>query len=144
MSCILLLVRIYCCAAALLYALDPFLPGVGRLSRAVQGVCDGAEGFRFAGRAGLKGISVLVDMPRDVERVALTVAKPIDDGAAQASLLMDGLLQGLRLAPVQPQVPTLRDVQRLLTRLQYLIGCGCGTSTSTGNESTDRGLLTSL
>lgn len=137
------LVRIYCCAAALLYALDPFLPGVGRLSRAEEGVRDGAEGFGFAGGAGLKSVSVLVDMPRDVEGVALAVAKPVDDDALQASLLVNGLLEWLRLAPIQPQVPTLRDVQRLLTGLQHLIGCGCGTIPA-GNESTDGGLLTPL
>lgn len=135
------LVRIYCCAAALLYALDPFLPGTGRLSRAEEGVSDGTEGFGFAGGAGLKSVSVLVDMPRDVEGVALAVAKPVDDGAAQASFLVDGLLERLCLAPVQPQVPTLRDVQRLLTGLQHLIGCGRGPIPAR-NESTDRRLLT--
>lgn len=67
-------------------------------------------------------MSVLVNVPRDEEGVALTVAKPVDDSAAQAALLLDGLLHRLRLAPVEPQVPTLRDVQRLLTRLQHFIG----------------------
>lgn len=118
------LIRIYRGAATLLYALDPFLPGAGCLARAVQGVGDGAEGFGFAGRAGLKGVSVLVVMPRDVEGVALSVAEPVDDGSAQAALLLDRLLQRLRLAPVQPQVPALRDVQSLLTGLQHLVGGG--------------------
>lgn len=86
------LIRIYCCAAAQLHALDPFLPGAGGLPRTEEGVSDGAEGFGFAGRAGLKGFSVLVIMPRDVEGVALSVAEPVDDGAAQAALLLDGLL----------------------------------------------------
>lgn len=111
------LIRIYCCAAALLYALDPFLPGAGCLTRAEEGVSDGAEGFGFAGRAGLKGVSVLVIVPRDVKGVALSIAKPVEDGAAQAALLLDGLLERLRLAPVKPQVAPLRDVQRLLTGL---------------------------
>lgn len=116
------LVRIYCCAAAQLNALDPFLPGAGCLTRAEEGVSHGAEGFGFAGRAGLKGVSLLVIMPRDVERVALSVAKPVNDGAAKAALLVDSLLERLRLAPVQPQVPTLRDVQRFLTGLQHFVG----------------------
>lgn len=111
----LCLIRIYGCAAALLYALHPFLPRARRLSRAEEGVGDGAEGLGLAGRAGLEGVSVLVNVPRDVEGVALSVAEPVDDGAAQAALLADGLLQRLRLAPVQPQVATLCDVQRLLT-----------------------------
>lgn len=116
------LIRIYCCAAALLYALDPFLPGAGCLTRAEQGVGDGAEGFGFAGGAGLKDVSVLVGVPRDVEGVALSVAKAVNDDAAQAALLVDALLERLRLAPVQPQVATLRDVKRLLTGLQHLVG----------------------
>ncbi len=86
------LIRIYCCAAALLYALDPFLPGAGCLTRAEEGVSDGAEGFGLACRAGLKDVSVLVVMPRDVEGVALSVAKPVNDGALQTALLVDGLL----------------------------------------------------
>lgn len=119
---VLRLIRIYCCAAALLYALDPFLPGAGCLARAVEGVSDGAEGFGFAGGAGLKDVSVLVGVPRNVEGVALPVAKPVNDDAAEAALLADGLLERLRLAPVQPQVATLRDVQRFLTGLQHFVG----------------------
>lgn len=121
-SDVLRLIRIYCCAAALLYALDSFLPGAGCLTRAEEGVSDGAEGFGFARGAGLKNVSVLVIVPRDVEGVALSVAKPVDDGAAQAALVLEGLLERLRLAPVQPQVPTLRDVQRFLTGLQHFVG----------------------
>ena len=120
------LIRIYGRAAAQLYALDPFLPGAGRLTRAEKSVRDGAEGFGFARRAGLKDVPVLVVVPRDVEGVALSVTEAVDDGAAQAALLADGLLQRLRLAPVQPQVATLRDVQRLLAGLQHLVGGGHG------------------
>lgn len=120
----LLLIRVYCRAAAKFHALDPFLPGAGCLTRAEEGVSDGAEGFGFAGGAGLKGAGLLVIVPRDVEGVALSVAKPVNDGAAQAALLVDGLLERLRLAPVQPQVPTLRDVQRFLTGLQHFVGRG--------------------
>ena len=137
------LIRIYGRAAAQLYALDPFLPGAGRLARAEEGVRDGAEGFGLARRAGLKHVPVLVVVPRDVEGVALSVAEAVDDGAAQAALLADGLLQRLRLAPVQPQVATLRDVQRLLAGLQHLVGGGHGPCPA-GNESTDGRLLASI
>lgn len=115
------LIRVYSCAAALLYALDPFLPRAGRLSGAEQRVRDGAEGFWFAGRAGLEGVPVLVHVSWDVEGVTLSVAKPVDNGAAQAARLLDGLLERLRLAPVHPQVATLGDVERLLTGLQHLV-----------------------
>lgn len=79
-------------------------------------------------------------MPRDVEGVALAVAEAVDDDAAQAALLVDGLLQGLRLTPVQAQVATLRHVQRLLTGLQDLVGGG-SRSRPPGNESADGWLL---
>lgn len=137
------LIRIYRRAAALLYALHPFLPGAGCLARAEEGVGDGAEGFGFAGGAGLKDVSVLVVVPRYVEGVALSVAEAVDDDALEAALLLDGLLQRLRLAPVQPQVPTLRDVQGLLTGLQHLVGGGGGPSPA-GNESRDGGLQASV
>lgn len=118
------LIQFYCCAATLLYPLDPFLSGAGCLPRAKQGVSDGAERFGFAGRAGLKDAPVLVGVSRYVEGVALSVAKAVNDDAAQATLLVDGLLEWLRLTPVQPQVATLRDVQRFLTGLQNLVGWG--------------------
>lgn len=97
-------------AAALLHALDTLPPRAGRLARAEERVGDGAKGPGFTGRAGLEGAAVLVHMPRDEEGVALSVAEAVDDAAAQAALLADGLLQRLRLAPVQAQVPTLRHV----------------------------------
>lgn len=123
---VLCLIHIYRRAAALLHALNSFLPRAGCLTRTDQGVCDRTEGFWFAGGAGLKGVSVLVVMSRDVEGVALSVAEAVNDGPAQTALLLDGLLQRLRLAPVQPQVPTLRYVQRFLAGLEDLIGGGYG------------------
>lgn len=79
-------------------------------------------------------------MPRDVEGVALPVAEAVDDDAAQAALFVDGLLQRLRFTPVQAQVAALRDVQRLLTGLQYLVGGG-SRSRAPGNKSADGRLL---
>lgn len=109
-----ILIHIYRRTAAHLHALHPFLPRAGGLTRAEQGVGDGAEGFGFTGRAGLKRVSILVVVSGDVEGVALSVTEAVDDGAAQAALLLDGLFQGLRLAPVQPQVAALCDMQSLL------------------------------
>ncbi len=104
------LIHIDCCAAAQLHALDPFLPGAGCLTRTEERVRDGAEGFGFAGRAGLKCLSLKVIMPRNVEGVALSVTKAVDDGAADAALLVDGLFEGLRLAPVPFQILALRHM----------------------------------
>lgn len=115
------LIHINSSTAAQLYALDSFPPRAGCLSRTEEGVCDSAEGSGFAGRAGAKGVPVLVLVPRDVEGVALSVAKPVDDAAAQAALLLYGLLERLCLTPVQPQVPTLRDVQRFLAGLRHFV-----------------------
>lgn len=127
-------------AAALLHALDAFLLGTRRLTRAEEGVRDAAERFGFTRGAGLEDPPVLVGVPRDVEGVALAVAEAVDDDAAQAALLVDGLLQGLRLTPVQAQVATLRHVQRLLTGLQDLVGGG-SRSRPPGNEPADGWLL---
>lgn len=134
------LIHIYSRAAALLYALDAFLLGTRRLTRAEEGVRDAAERFGFTCGAGLEDSPVLVGVPRDVEGVALPVAEAVDDDAAQAALFVDGLLQWLRFTPVQAQVATLRDVQRLLTGLQYLVGGG-SRSRSPGNKSADGWLL---
>lgn len=106
-------------AAALLDALYPLFPRVGRQSRAEQSVGDSAEGFGSTGGAGLEGAAVLVNVSRDEEGVALSVAEAVDDGPAQAALLVDRLLQRLRFAPVHAQVPTLCDVQRLLAGLEH-------------------------
>lgn len=134
------LIHIYGGAAALLYALDAFLLGTRRLTRAQERVGDAAERFGFAGGAGLEDSPVLVGVPRDVEGVALAVAEAVDDDAAQAALFVDALLQRLRLAPVQAQVATLRDVQRLLAGLQDLVRGGSGPRPP-GNKSTDGWLL---
>lgn len=134
------LIHIYSGAAALLYALDAFLLGTRRLTWAQERVRDAAERFGFACGAGLEDSPVLVGVPRDVEGVALPVAEAVDDDAAQAALFVDGLLQRLRFTPVQTQVATLRDVQRLLTGLQYLVGGGSGPR-APGNKSTDGWLL---
>lgn len=134
------LIHIYGRAAALLYALDAFLLGTRRLARAEEGERDAAERFGLAGGAGLEDSPVLVGVPRDVEGVALAVAEAVDNDAAQAALFLDGLLQRLRFTPVQAQVATLRDVQRLLTGLQDLVGGG-SRSRSPGKKSADGWLL---
>lgn len=138
------LIQVYGRAAALLYALHPFLPGARRLARAHECVRDGGERFGFAGGARLKGAVRLVDVPRDVEGVALAVAEAVYDGSTQAALLVYRLLQRLRFAPVHLQVPTLRDVQRLLTGFQDVLGGGRRWTHSAGNKSSDRGLVRPL
>lgn len=127
-------------AAALLYALDAFLLGPRRLTRAEEGVRDAAERLGFTSGAGLEDPPVLVGVPRDVEGVALPVAEAVDDDAAQAALFVDALLQWLRFTPVQAQVAALRDVQSLLAGLQDLVGGG-SRSRSPGNKSADGWLL---
>lgn len=61
-------------------------------------------------------------MSGDVEGVALSVAEAVNDGPTHASFLVNGLLQGLRLAPVSLQILALGDVKRLLAGLQNLVG----------------------
>lgn len=60
-------------------------------------------------------------MPGDVEGVALAVTEAIDDSAAVAALLMDGLLQGLSFAPISLQVFALCHMQGLLAGLKHLL-----------------------
>lgn len=60
-------------------------------------------------------------MPGDVEGVALAVAEAVDDGAAIAALLVDGLLKGLGFAPVSLQVFAFGHMQGLLAGLQHLL-----------------------
>lgn len=116
------LVQIYRNAAALLYALNAFLLGGRLLVRTVQCESHCGEALRFAEGAGLERALLPADMSGDVKGVALSVAKAVDDGPTHASLLVDGLLQGLRLAPVALQILALGDVKRLLAGLQHLIG----------------------
>lgn len=137
------LIRIYSGAAAELHALDAFLSGAGRLTRAEEGVRDAAEGFGFAGGTGLKDSTVLVGVSRDVEGVALSVAKAVDYHATQTALLVDGLFERLRLAPVQAQIATLGDVQRLLAGLQNFVRGGSGPRPSR-KKSGDGWLLASV
>lgn len=53
---------------------------------------------------------ILVDVSGDVKGVTLPVTETIDYSAAEASFLVDRLFQRLSLAPVQFEVPALRDV----------------------------------
>lgn len=121
-SKVLQLVQIYRNAAALLYALNAFLLGGRLLVRTVQCECHCGEALGFAERARLEGTFLSADMSGDVEGVALSVAKAVNDGPTHASLLVDGLLQWLRLAPVALQILALGDVKRFLAGLQNLIG----------------------
>lgn len=134
------LVRVDVGTPTLLDALHPLYPRFGGLSGTVESVADGAEGFGSAGGAGLKGAPVLVNVPRNEEGIALSVAEAVDDGPAEAAILTESLLQRLRLTPVHAQVPALRDVQRLLAGLEHLFhGRGGDRSSPTRHESSDRG-----
>lgn len=53
---------------------------------------------------------IFVDVSGDVEGVTLPVTETIDYSAAEASFLVDRLFQRLRFAPVQFEIPALRDV----------------------------------
>lgn len=116
------LVQLYGYTTALLDALDAFLLGGRLLVRTVQSKSHGGKALGFAEGAGLEGPLLPADVPGDVERVALSVTEAVDDGAADASLLVDGLLEGLRLAPVPFQILALRHMQRFLAGLQHLVG----------------------
>ena len=107
--------------AALFHALDALLLGGRLLIRTAQSQRHGGEPLGLAKGAGLEGALLPTHVPRDVEGVALSVAEPVDDGPADAALLVDGLLERLRLAPVPLQVAALRDVQSLLAGLQHLL-----------------------
>lgn len=108
-------------AAALFDPLHAFFPGRRLLVGAAEGEGHGGEALGFAERARLKRALFLAHVPRDVEGVALSVAEAVDDGPADAALLVDGLFQRLRLTPVPLQVAALGDVQRLLAGLQNLL-----------------------
>lgn len=66
-------------------------------------------------------------MSGDVEGIALAIAEAVDDSAAVAALLVDGLLQGLSFAPISLQVLALCHVQGLLAGLQHLLSWHGGT-----------------
>lgn len=87
----------------------------GRLQvRAVQLDSQGSELLGFAESAGLERFLIPFNVPGDVEGVALSVAEPVDDGLAQAPILVDGLPEGLSFTPVALQVLSLSHHQRLL------------------------------
>lgn len=94
------LVQVYRYTAALFDTLDALLLGGGLLVRTVQSKRHGGKALRLAEGAGLEGALLPADVSGDVEGVALSVAEAVDDGAADAALLVDGLLEGLRLAPI--------------------------------------------
>ena len=87
---------------------------------AVQFYCEHGELLWLAESTALEGFLVL-DMPWDVERVALAVAEAIDDRAAQTALLTHSLPQGLSLTPVPLQVPALRHHQCCPARGQNVL-----------------------
>lgn len=119
-------------AAALFDALHALLPGRRLLVGAVEGEGHGGEALGFAERARLERALLSAHVSGDVEGVALSVAEAVDDGAADAALLVDGLFERLRLAPVALQVAALGDVQRLLTGLQNLLRAAAPASGARG------------
>lgn len=119
---VFLLVQVYEYAAALLDALDALLLGGRLLVRTVQSERHGGETLRLTERARLESSFLPAAVPGDVEGVALSVAEAVEDGAADAALLVDGLLERLRLAPVPFQILALCHVQSLLAGLQNLVG----------------------
>lgn len=104
------LVQVYGYAAALLDALDAFLLGGWLLVRTVQSKSHGGKTLRLAKGTGLEGSLLPADVSGDVEGVALSVTEAVDDGAADAALLMDCLFERLRLAPVPFQILALRHM----------------------------------
>lgn len=133
-----LLVQLDGDAAALFDALHALLPRRRLLVRTVEGEGHGGEALGLAERARLERALLSAHVPRDVEGVALSVAEAVDDGAADAALLVDGLLERLSLAPVPLQVAALGDVQSLLTGLQNLLRAAAPAS---GARSRSRGRL---
>lgn len=89
--------------------------------RAVQLHSESSEAVRSAESARLERLLLLFHVPWDVEGVALAVAEAVDDGAAQTALMVHGLPQRLRLAPVALQVFPFRHYQGFLTGGQYFL-----------------------
>lgn len=104
------LVQVYGYTAALFDALDAFLLGGWLLVRTVQCKSHGGKTLRLAKRTRLEGTLLPADVPGDVEGVALSVTEAVDDGAADAALLVDCLFERLRLAPVPFQILALRHM----------------------------------
>lgn len=115
------------------YALDKFLSGARRLAWAAKSVSYCDEGFRLTRGARLKCSFFLVDVSGNVKRIALSVAETVNDGATEASLFFDRLLQRLRLAPVQFKITALRDIFGLLAGLKHFI-CSRNWARSPGNK----------
>lgn len=115
------LVQVYGDAAALLYALDALLLGGRLLVRTVQSESHGSKSFRLAERTRLEGSLFPADMSGDVKRITLSIAEPVNDSAADAALLVDGLFKWLCLAPVAFQIAALSDMQRFLAGLKHLL-----------------------
>lgn len=88
---------------------------------AVQLHSQRSEAVRPAKGTRLEWLLLLLHVPWDVERVALAVAEAVDDGAAQAALMVHGLPQRLRLAPVALQVLPLSHHQGFLTGGQHFL-----------------------
>lgn len=128
-------------AATLFDSLHLPVPERRLQGRAVELDCELRDAMRPAERARLEGLLGLggtlprgarslsaalgraragAHMARDVERVALAVAKAVDHGAAAAALLADGLAERLRLAPVSAEVAALGDHQGLSAGGQHL------------------------
>lgn len=89
--------------------------------RAVQLHGERSEAVWPAKGTRLERLLLLLHVPWDVEGVALAIAEAVDDGAAQAALMVHGLPQRLRLAPVTFQVLPLRHHQGLLTGGQHFL-----------------------
>lgn len=104
------LVQVYGYAATLFDALDALLLGGRLLVRTVQCESHGGKTLRFTKRTGLEGALLPPDVPGDVEGVALSVTEAVDDGAADAALLVDGLFERLCFAPVSFQILALRHM----------------------------------
>lgn len=106
---------------ALFDPLDFSVPKGWLQVRAVQLDSERGEAVRPAKGARLERLLLLLHVPWNVEGVALAVAEAVDDGAAQAALMIHSLPQRLRLAPVALQVLPLRHHQGFLTGGQHFL-----------------------
>ena len=106
----LCLVQVYGYTATLLDALDTLLLGGRLLVWTVESKRHGGKPLRLAERTGLESPFLSPHVSGYVKRVTLSIAEPVDDGAADESLLVDSLFEWLGLAPVPFQIAALRDV----------------------------------